>query len=195
MLMSAADYRESLRRYSPTVYVEGRRVESVADEPLLAPGIAAIGVSYDYALREASEALMRVHTPDFDGPVNRMLAIPRTSADLLNKLEAVRLLCQETGCAQRYLAGDALTALFHGTQVIDGESGSDYHSRVRAYIDHVYANDLTLGIAMTDAKGDRSLRPSQQPRERRVRAHRRAPRRRHRHLRHESDRYFRALCA
>lgn len=162
MLMSAADYRESLRRLLPAVYVEGRRVESVADEPLLAPGIAAISVSYEYALREASEVLMRVQTPDFDGPVNRMLAIPRSSADLLNKLEAVRLLCQETGCAQRYLAGDALTALFHGTRVIDAETGSDYHARVRAYLDHVYANDLTLGIAMTDAKGDRSLRPSQQ---------------------------------
>src|SRR5688500_13413054 len=105
MLMSSAEYRESLRRYSPSVYVDGRRVESVADEPLLAPGVAAIGVSYDDALREDLETLMRVRTPDFDQPVNRMLAIPRNSADLLNKLEAVRLLCQQTGCAQRYLAG------------------------------------------------------------------------------------------
>ena len=30
-LMSGADYRESLRRYRPTVFVDGRRVESVAD--------------------------------------------------------------------------------------------------------------------------------------------------------------------
>ena len=163
MLMSAAEYRESLRRYRPQVYVEGRKVEAVADEPLLAPGVAAIGVSYDYALRESSAALMRVRTPDFDAPVNRMLAIPRSSADLLNKLEAVRLLCQETGCAQRYLGGDALTALYHGTRVLDAETGSAYHERLLAYLDHVYANDLTLGIAMTDAKGDRSLRPSRQP--------------------------------
>jgi 4-hydroxybutyryl-CoA dehydratase/vinylacetyl-CoA-Delta-isomerase len=32
-LMSGADYRESLRRYSPNVFVDGRRVDSVADEP------------------------------------------------------------------------------------------------------------------------------------------------------------------
>jgi hypothetical protein len=37
-----------------------------------------------------------------------MLHIDMSSGDLLNKLEAVRLLCQETGCAQRYLAHDAL---------------------------------------------------------------------------------------
>ena len=96
MLMSAADYRESLRRLRPVVYVDGRRIESVADEPLLAPGVNSIGVSYDLALREPTQHLMRTESPDFDGPINRMLAIPRTSADLLNKLEATRLVCQET---------------------------------------------------------------------------------------------------
>jgi 4-hydroxybutyryl-CoA dehydratase/vinylacetyl-CoA-Delta-isomerase len=42
MLMTAADYRESLRRYSRRVLVNGRKVESLADEPLLAPGISAV---------------------------------------------------------------------------------------------------------------------------------------------------------
>jgi len=163
MLMSAAEYRESLRDLHPVVFVDGRRIESVADEPLLAPGVNAIGVSYDFALRESTQRLMRTEGPDFDAPINRMLAIPRNSADLLNKLEAVRLVCQETGCAQRYLAGDALSAIFHGTTRIDAEEGTGYHPRLRAYLEHVYANDLTLGIAMTDAKGDRSLRPAQQP--------------------------------
>ena len=71
MLMSAADYRESLRRLHPVVYVDGRRVESVADEPALAPGVNAIGVSYDFALRESTQALMRAEVPDFDGPISR----------------------------------------------------------------------------------------------------------------------------
>ncbi len=42
MLMSGQDYRDSLRRYQPRVYVNGRRIESVADEPLLAPGVNAV---------------------------------------------------------------------------------------------------------------------------------------------------------
>ena len=163
MLMSAADYRESLRRYRPVVYVDGRRVDSVADEPALAPGVNAIGVTYDLALRESTQPLLRASVPEAPAPVNRMLALPRSSADLLNKLEAVRLVCRETGCAQRYLAGDALSAIHHGTQRIDAECGTEYHARLTSYIAHVYADDLTLGIAMTDAKGDRSLRPSRQP--------------------------------
>lgn len=52
MLMSAADYRDSLRAYKPGVFVSGQQVDSVAGEPLLASGIASVGVTYDFALQE-----------------------------------------------------------------------------------------------------------------------------------------------
>jgi 4-hydroxybutyryl-CoA dehydratase/vinylacetyl-CoA-Delta-isomerase len=57
-LMRGADYRESLRRLRPVVYVDGRRVESVADEPALQPGINALAVTYDFALDPAKAPLM-----------------------------------------------------------------------------------------------------------------------------------------
>ena len=38
-IMSAAEYEESLREYSPTVYVDGDLIESVVDEPRLQPGV------------------------------------------------------------------------------------------------------------------------------------------------------------
>src|SRR3546814_10729542 len=103
MMMSAADFRESLRRYSPRVFVTGRQVESVADDPELAPGVNAIGVTYDFALKAEHRPLMiaRQHTSGRD--VNRMLHIKRSTQDLLNKLEAVRLVCSESGCAPGYL--------------------------------------------------------------------------------------------
>jgi len=34
MLMTAADYRDSLRACKPRVFVNGKAIESVADEPL-----------------------------------------------------------------------------------------------------------------------------------------------------------------
>jgi len=45
MMMSGSDYRESLRAYNPVVFVNGRRVESVADDAELMPGINAIGLT------------------------------------------------------------------------------------------------------------------------------------------------------
>ena len=46
MIESLAAYRDSLRSFDPVVYVDGRRIESVADEPALQPGINAIGVTH-----------------------------------------------------------------------------------------------------------------------------------------------------
>ena len=152
MLMSGVDYRESLRRFSPRVYLNGAEVASVVEEPLLAPGVNALALTYDYALREDLAPLMRA------GEVNRMLAVPRSSDDLLNKLEAVRVICQQTGCAQRYLVGDAFSALASTTR----ELGGEYAARFAAYMRTVHDEDLSVGIAMTDGKGDRSLRPHAQ---------------------------------
>jgi 4-hydroxybutyryl-CoA dehydratase/vinylacetyl-CoA-Delta-isomerase len=160
MLMSSQDYRDSLRRYRPRVYVDGRAVESVADEPAFAPGVNALGLTYDFALREHLAPVMRARGGAHE--INRMNAIPASSQDLLNKLEAVRLLCQETGCAQRYLGGDALAALRQATRRIDADKGTDYSARLAAYLERVHAEDLALGIAMTDGKGDRRLRPHEQ---------------------------------
>ncbi|HYN61406.1 MAG TPA: 4-hydroxyphenylacetate 3-hydroxylase N-terminal domain-containing protein [Rubrivivax sp.] len=162
-LMSGADYRESLRRLRPTVYVDGRRVESVADEPSLAPGVNALAYTYDFA-RDAKVAPVALATQARRGKVvNRMLHVNDSAGDLLNKLEAVRLLCQETGCAQRYLAHDALNALAQVSARIDDAAGTTEHrARFNAYLARVQDEDLSLGIAMTDAKGDRSKRPHQQ---------------------------------
>ncbi len=162
MLMSAADYRESLRRYKPRVFVNGQRVESVADEPLLAPGIAATGVTYDFALKDAHKRLMTARQMTSGKTVNRMLHIDETSTDLLYKLEAVRLVCAESGCAQRYLTHDGLNAIFQATKRIDANHSTDYHARFVSYMHTVQDQDLTLGVAMTDAKGDRSKRPGAQ---------------------------------
>jgi len=162
-LMRGIDYRESLRRYRPTVYLDGHRVESVADSRHLQPGINALAVTYDFAHEARKAPLMTALQTSRGRTVNRMLHIDESAGDLLNKLEAVRLLCQETGCAQRYLAHDALNAINQLCARVDAEGGSnERRARFAAYLEQVQDGDLALGIAMTDAKGDRSQRPHRQ---------------------------------
>ncbi|MGX1105239.1 MULTISPECIES: 4-hydroxyphenylacetate 3-hydroxylase family protein [Bradyrhizobium] len=162
MLMTAADYRESLRRYKPRVFVNGAAVASVADEPLLAPGVAGVGVTYDFALQPEHVPIMTARQGTSGKTVNRMLHINQSSQDLLDKLEAVRLVCRTSGCAQRYLTHDALNGLYQATRLTDDRHGTDYSQRFLNYLHEVQDQDLTLGIAMTDAKGDRSKRPGLQ---------------------------------
>ncbi|HYH50252.1 MAG TPA: 4-hydroxyphenylacetate 3-hydroxylase N-terminal domain-containing protein [Acidimicrobiia bacterium] len=163
-MLTADEYRESLRRYRPRVFVDGDAVESVADDPRLAPGIAAIGVTYDFATRQEYAEVMTAKQATSGQTVNRLAHINETNQDLLQKLEAVRLVCRESGCAQRYLTHDGLNALAAATQIADAEhsrSGGRYE-RFLGYLHRVQDEDLTLGIAMTDGKGDRSKRPGRQ---------------------------------
>jgi 4-hydroxybutyryl-CoA dehydratase/vinylacetyl-CoA-Delta-isomerase len=162
-LMCGEQYRESLRRYRPKVFVDGREVRSVADEPAFAPGVNALAFTYDYALREELQPIALATQASRNRVVSRMLHVNESAGDLLNKLEAVRVLCQETGCAQRYLAHDALNAIGQAVAHIDDAKGSSEHrARFQEYLARVQDEDLSLGIAMTDAKGDRSRKPHQQ---------------------------------
>jgi hypothetical protein len=180
MLMSAADYRESLRRHRPRVFVDGRRVESVADEPLLAPAINAIGVTYDFALKPELKPVMTAQQAGSNRTVNRFLHLNRSGGDLLNKLEAVRLVCQESGCALRYLTQDATNAIHSATWRMDADEGTEYHPRLLEYLRYLEDN------------GRPESPPARAERCRQLRAHRRAARRRHRHPRREGHRHRRA---
>ena len=162
-LMSGDDFRESLRRYKPRVFLDGRQITSVADERGFGPGINAIALTYDYALKEKYAPIMTAVQHTSGRLVNRLSHINTSSGDLLNKLEAVRLVCQETGCAQRYLTHDALNAIGQVSSRIDDARGTTENTaRFLNYLHRVQDQDLTLGIAMTDAKGDRSKRPHEQ---------------------------------
>ena len=162
MLMTANDYKESLRAYKPRVFLNGQQVDSVADESQLAPGINAVGVTYDFAHKKEHQHLMLAKQGTSGKTINRMLHINETSDDLLRKLEAVRLVCKVSGCAQRYLTHDAFNGLYQSTKLTDEIYGTDYHQRFVNYMHEAQDQDLSLGIAMTDAKGDRSKRPSEQ---------------------------------
>lgn len=162
-LMSGDDYRESLRRYKPRVFLDGQLVASVADERGFSPGINAIALTYDYALKPQYAPIMTACQHSSGKIVNRLSHINTSSGDLLNKLEAVRLVCQETGCAQRYLMHDALNAIGQVSSRIDDARGTTENTaRFLNYLHRVQDLDLTLGVAMTDAKGDRSKRPHEQ---------------------------------
>ena len=91
MLMNSADYRESLRRYTPRVFVDGARDR----ERRRRAGARARHQRHrrDLRFRPRDELapLMRAVQASSGKTVNRMLHINQSSADLLNKLEAVRL--------------------------------------------------------------------------------------------------------
>ena len=111
MLMSAADYRESLRRFNPVVFVNGRRIESVADDPVLAPGINAIGTTYDFALEPEYRPLMLATQASSRREVDRMLHIndsgARAGATYQPKPVPAQTAARATGAGQFTTAAEA----------------------------------------------------------------------------------------
>lgn len=73
------------------------------------------------------------------------------------------MISQKTGtCYQRCVGFDAMNATYSVTYDMDKALGTEYHERFKRFLLYVQENDLMIAGAMTDPKGDRSLRPSQQ---------------------------------
>jgi 4-hydroxybutyryl-CoA dehydratase/vinylacetyl-CoA-Delta-isomerase len=160
-IKNGAEYIESLRGRKMKVYLFGQLVEEPVDHPMIRPSINAVAETYDLANEEteiasAQSSLIGIR-------VNRFLHITESVSDVVNQNKMQRKLGQITGtCFQRCVGMDALNSLYSTTFEIDAKHGTVYHKRLIEFIKMLQRENLMIGGAMTDVKGDRSLSPSQQ---------------------------------
>jgi 4-hydroxybutyryl-CoA dehydratase/vinylacetyl-CoA-Delta-isomerase len=163
-LMTVAQYEESLRRLNLKVYMFGKRVENVVDDPVIHPSMEAVAKTYELAHLPEYEDIMTATSHITGKKINRFTHIHQSIDDLVKKSKMGRLLGRETGCCfQRCVGMDALNALSIVTFKIDEKYGTGYYERFLKYLEYVQEKDLTCDGAMTDPKGDRSLPPHRQP--------------------------------
>jgi 4-hydroxybutyryl-CoA dehydratase/vinylacetyl-CoA-Delta-isomerase len=162
-LKTADQYVESLRKLRIRAYVGGERVEHVVDNPAIAPHINTVAKTYELAHKPEHRDVMTVKSHLTGEPIHRYTHIFQSADDLVKKIQMLRLLGQVTGtCFQRCVGLDALNAMYAVSYEVDQAEGTDYHARFKKYLGRVQAEDLMLAGAMTDPKGDRSKRPSEQ---------------------------------
>ncbi|MBE0480251.1 MAG: 4-hydroxyphenylacetate 3-hydroxylase family protein [Dehalococcoidia bacterium] len=162
-MKSGKEYIESLKKLKPVVYAFGEKVESVVDFPMFKPHLHAAAMTYELAVHPEFEQEMTVVSSINGDKISRFTHIHHSIDDLVNKIKMMRLLGQKTAtCFQRCVGFDGLNAVYITSCDIDAKHGTDYHKRFKAYMKYVQDNDLMLAGAMSDPKGDRSLRPSQQ---------------------------------
>ena len=164
MLMTSAQYIESLRKMKTRVYMFGEKVENWVDHPIIRPSIECIGATYDYAHDPEYADLMTAKSNITGKTVNRFAHLHQSADDLVKKIKMQRLLGQKTAsCFQRCVGMDAINAVFSTSYEIDKKYGTKYNENFTEYMRYIQENDLTIDGAMTDTKGDRSLPPHQQP--------------------------------
>jgi len=162
-MMTAEKYENSLRRLNLVVYMFGKQLDNVVDDPIIRPSMLAVAKTYEMAHRSEHEDLMTATSHITGKKINRFTHIHQSIDDLVKKSKMGRLLGRETGCCfQRCVGMDALNALSIVTYNMDKKLGSEYHQRFLKYLEYVQENDLTCDGAMTDPKGDRSLPPHKQ---------------------------------
>ena len=163
-MMTAEEYEESLKQLSLVVYMFGKQVGSVVDDPIIRPSMKAVAKTYELAHRPEHENIMTATSHITGKKINRFTHIHQSVEDLVKKSKMGRLLGRETGCCfQRCVGVDALNALSIVTFNIDAKHGTKYHRRFLDYLEYVQENDLICDGAMTDPKGDRGLPPHKQP--------------------------------
>ncbi|HEY3313758.1 MAG TPA: 4-hydroxyphenylacetate 3-hydroxylase family protein [Bacillota bacterium] len=162
-MKTAQEYKDSIKRMKPRAYVLGKLVDCPAEHPMLRPSLDAVAMTYELAGDPAQTALMTAKSHLSGRPVNRFTHVHQSPEDLVAKVKMQRLLGQKTGtCFQRCVGMDAMNALASVTFEIDQAKGTDYHRRFARFLQRVQDEDLVCDGAMTDLKGDRSKRPSQQ---------------------------------
>lgn len=162
-MMNGQQYKDSLRKLHPIVYCNGRKIESVVDDPMTAPHVNSAALTYELAFDPEYEDLMTA-TSHFTGKkINRFTHVHQSTEDLVKKVKMMRMIGQKTGtCFQRCVGFDALNASYITTYKIDKKYGTDYHERLKKYMQYVQETDIMVAGSMTDPKGDRSKKPSQQ---------------------------------
>ncbi len=163
-LRTAAQFKAGLRD-GRVVYCKGERVEDVTTHHDL--GIAVEHVALDFDLAEDPEhcELFSWEDPESGQRCSRYYKVPTCADDLLKRREMIELSTRLGGSVVlliKEIGTDALFALDLVSQQVDQYCNTPYRDRVAAYHRHCKERDLTLAVAQTDVKGDRSLLPSQQ---------------------------------
>lgn len=161
VLKTGEDYINSLKNRNLKVYLFGELIKEPTENPIIKPSINAVAETYDLAIRE--EELATANSSISGKKVNRFLHIAESAADLVLQNKMQRKMGQNTGtCFQRCVGMDALNALHSVTIEIDQKYKTKYHSKLIDFIKMVQEENLVIGGAMTDPKGDRSKTPSEQ---------------------------------
>jgi 4-hydroxybutyryl-CoA dehydratase/vinylacetyl-CoA-Delta-isomerase len=160
-IKNGAEYIESLRGRNLKIYLFGELVKEPVDHPMIRPSINAVAETYDLAAEDPQLAAPQSSLTGLQ--VNRFLHIVESPQDLVDQNRMQRKLGQLTGtCFQRCVGMDALNSLYSTTYEIDQKHSTEYHKRLVEFVKMLQRENLMIGGAMTDVKGDRGLSPSQQ---------------------------------
>jgi len=162
-LKTVEQYYESLKDLHPTAYILGEKVENVHEHPLIKHMTAAVAKTYELENDPEGKKYLVAESDLIGEEVSRFVKFYKSPDDLLAKVRMLKFLAQRTGtCFMRCTGMDAINAVGIEVYNCDQKYGTNYYERLLNFIKDVQKNDFAVFSGVTDVKGDRALRPSQQ---------------------------------
>jgi len=162
-LITSQQYLDSVKKLKPRVYVGGKWITGLLDNPVTKSMVMANAAIYDLAQMPEHQGVMVAKSHLTGEPINRNLNVATSIHDLDMRQEMALLTSQTVGtCNYRCVGCDALNALASTTWEMDQALGTKYNERFKNWLKMAQSKDLAVSGAITDAKGDRRKRPTQQ---------------------------------
>ncbi|MBN2026732.1 MAG: aromatic ring hydroxylase [Actinobacteria bacterium] len=158
------EYIKGLSKMRRNIYFDGELIDR--DSELQMDCINVIGTTFDEANKPENEGLMTAISHLTGNKINRFTHIHQNTDDLHKKQDMTRFLCQKVGgCIQRCMGIDATNAIYNVSYEADkaNDGATEYHENFKKWLIRFQDEDLVGCCAQTDVKGDRMLRPADQP--------------------------------
>jgi 4-hydroxybutyryl-CoA dehydratase / vinylacetyl-CoA-Delta-isomerase len=163
-MKTSKEYKESLRKMRPNIYKFGELIKDVTTHPATKRTIEGHAQIFDAAQQPEYKEILTTKSTLNGKQISRYLSLITSPEDMIANLRMKRLMFNLTGtCTGGRCAGfNALNAMWAATYDMDQEFHTQYHQRMKTWLQDAQERDITLAGALTDAKGDRSKSPSQQ---------------------------------
>jgi len=158
------DFINRLAKMKRNVYYDGQLIDRT--DELQMDCIDTIGTTYDEAAKPENQELMTAISHLTGERINRFTNIHQNKEDLHKKQDMTRMLCQKVGgCIQRCMGIDGTNAIYNVSYEADKvkKGETNYHENFKKWLTRFQQEDLIAACAQTDTKGDRMLRPAEQP--------------------------------
>lgn len=163
-LKTDEQYKDSLRRMRPNLHKFGEVIEDVTTHPATKNTVEGHAALFRAQHDEKLSRIVTTVSHITAEPISRYLSVIQSAEDMIANCLMKRFAFQLTGTCTggRCVGWTALNSMFVTTFDCDKQLGTTFHPRFLEWLKDAQERDITIAGALTDPKGDRTKRPSQQ---------------------------------
>jgi anthranilate 3-monooxygenase (FAD)/4-hydroxyphenylacetate 3-monooxygenase len=161
---TGAQYIAGLKEHKREVWLRGRRIDDVTEEPAFQKPIQQLANLFDMQHDPEYAAVLTYPSPTSGEPVATALMPARNYEDLVTRREGYRVWAEATfglmGRSQDYMNGVLLA--FAEAHQLFAKGGEQFGENVVKYYEYIRENDLFLTHAIVSPQTDRSKSSAEQ---------------------------------